>query len=112
MDYKRTQPCNNCPYRKDAPLRHWAKEEFVNLMEKDGEQMGSTFGCHKKDDHVCVGWLIDQDKRRLPSIMLRISLSQNKVTTEYLDKLHCKAQLFPNIKEMVKANYPELINEQ
>lgn len=106
VKYTKTSPCNNCPYRKDAPLQHWAKEEFENLMQKDSEQIGSVFACHKKDGHVCVGWLMDQDKRRLPSIALRLSLSQNEVSTDYLDSLKCKSEMFNNISDMVKANYP------
>jgi hypothetical protein len=107
MDYNRTQPCNNCPYRKDAPLKHWSVEEFKDLIRNDKLQLGTNYGCHKKDGHVCVGWLMDQDKRDFPSIILRVSLSKNKVTREYLDKLNCKSSLFKSIKEMAKANYPE-----
>lgn len=108
MKYCKTSPCNNCPYRKDAPLQHWAKEEFENLIQKDSEQIGSVFACHKKDGHVCVGWLMDQDKRRLPSIALRLSLSKNEVSTDYLDSLNCKSEMFNNISDMVKANYPAI----
>ena len=25
-----TQPCSNCPYRKDAPVKHWHKTELAN----------------------------------------------------------------------------------
>ena len=109
MDYKRKQPCNNCPYRCDAPLQHWSKEEFSDLMKKDSDYMGAVYGCHKNDGHVCVGWLMDQDNRNLPSIMLRISLSKNQVNRTYLDDLNCKSKMFGSIKEMVKANYPEIL---
>lgn len=107
MKYIRTQPCNNCPYRKDAPRRHWSAEEFKDLLKNDKLEYGTTYGCHKKDGHVCVGWLIDQDNRNLPSIMLRLSLSKNNVTRKYMDRLHCKSPMFKSIKEMAKANYPE-----
>lgn len=107
-DYCRTQPCNNCPYRLDAPLQHWSIDEFKDLMASDNDYMGKVYGCHKNDGHVCVGWLMNQDKRRLPSIALRISLSTNKVTREYLDKLHCKSGLFESIEEMAVANFPEI----
>lgn len=108
MDYTRKQPCNNCPYRKDAPLRHWAIEEFENLLDKESDYLGATFGCHKKDNHVCVGWLMNQDQRNFPSIMLRISLSQNNIPREYLDSLHCKSEMFETVEEMCFTNYPEL----
>lgn len=109
-NYCRTSPCNNCPYRKDAPLKYWGKDEFIDLIKNDKSLMGSVYGCHKNDGHVCVGWLMDQDKRGFPSISLRISLSKNSVDRKYLDKLSCKSAMFKNINEMVKANYPYLID--
>jgi len=107
MKYKRTQPCNNCSYRLDAPLKLWDVEEFKDLIRNDQIFLGTTYGCHKKDGHVCVGWLIDQDNRGIPSIMLRISLSKHNITRDYMDKLHCKSPMFKSIQEMAKANYPE-----
>jgi translation elongation factor EF-4 len=105
--YKRVSPCNNCPYRINAPLRYWSAEEFKQLLLKDKEYLGTVYRCHKNDGHVCVGWLMDQDKRNHPSIALRISLSKNKVTRTYLDKLKCKSKMYSSIEEMCKANYPE-----
>lgn len=108
MNYCRKQPCNNCPYRKDAPLGHWSIEEFKDLLEKESDYMGATYGCHKNDGHVCVGWLMNQDKRNFPSIALRLSLSRNKVTRKYLDSLTCKSEMFDTVEEMCEANFPEL----
>lgn len=101
-----TQPCNNCPYRTDAPLQHWHKSEYEKLLKMENEQFGTVYGCHKNNGSVCVGWLMKQDENRFPSIMLRIALSQNKVTREYLDSLHSPVPLYKNVKEMIKANYP------
>lgn len=108
-DYSRKQPCNNCPYRKDAPLKHWSIEEFKDLLANENTQFGTVYGCHKKDGHVCVGWLMNQDKNDFPSIMLRLSLSKNNVTREYLDALNSPSKTFQNVFSMCKANYPELI---
>lgn len=107
MNFTRYQPCNDCPYRKDAPLQKWSVEEFKRLVEMDGDQFGSTYGCHKKDDHVCVGWLIDQDRRFFPSISLRFHLAKNNITREYLDRLKSPSELYTSIKEMCIANYPK-----
>lgn len=107
-NYCKKSPCNDCPYRKDAPLQLWAKEEFEDLLRSEQDQLGKVYRCHKKDGHVCVGWLMDQDKRHFPSIMLRISLSKNNVTREYLDSLNCKSDLFDSIEEMSKENYPNI----
>ena len=106
--YCKLSPCNNCPYRKDAPLRHWSIEEFRDLLQREATQMGAVYGCHKKDGKVCTGWLINQDKQGFPSISLRLSLTRNNVTRDLLDKLHCKAPMFDTVQEMAETNYEEL----
>jgi hypothetical protein len=108
MEYSKKTPCKDCPYRKDAPLQLWDKEEFTDLLKKDRDYLGATYGCHKKDESVCIGWLMNQDKRNIPSIMLRISLSQKKVTREYLDSLYCKSEMYDTIEEMALTNYPKI----
>lgn len=107
--YTCTQPCNNCPYRTDAPLRHWDISEYEKLLAMENDYMGSVYGCHKNNGTVCVGWLMKQDERRFPSIMLRISLSHNNVTREYLDSLHSPAPLYDSVEDMIEANYPEIL---
>ncbi len=104
--YTRKQPCNSCPYRMDAPRQLWSKVEFELLLENDFSELGVTYGCHKNDGHICVGFLMDQCKRDLPSIMLRLSLRKNKVDRTYLDALHCKSEMFGSIEDMCEANYP------
>lgn len=107
--YSCKTPCKNCPYRKDAPLQLWHKEEFKKLLESDNDTMGTFYGCHKNNGSVCVGWLMMQDKNRIPSIVLRISLSKHNITRKYMDALHCKTEMFETTEEMVMANFPELI---
>ena len=112
MRFSRKSPCKDCPYRKDAPLQKWDIEEFRNLLRQESDPVcGRVFGCHKKDDHACVGWLMDQDKRFLPSIALRMTLLKNKVTRLYLDALKCKSELYDSVEEMCIANYKKLKNE-
>lgn len=111
MNYTRKSPCNDCPYRMDAPTQLWAREEFQDLLDKDKSYFGAAYGCHKKDNHVCVGFLMNQDKRNFPSIALRISLSTNKVNREYLDNLSCKSEMFESVEDMIDANFPEILEE-
>lgn len=111
MEFKGKTPCANCPYRKDAPRRLWAKEEFADLLESENGAMGKTYGCHKKNGTVCRGWLMNQDKRHFPSIALRIQLSNQHIHRKYLDSLHCKSEMFESVQEMCEANYPELKDE-
>lgn len=108
MRFERKQPCNNCPYRKDAPKAHWSIEEFKDLLRNDADHFGTTYGCHKKDDHVCVGWLMDQVKRNIPSIALRIALMKNKVSREYLNALRSPSKMFSSVREMCIANFKKL----
>lgn len=105
-------PCSNCPYRKDAPTQHWHKIEFEGLINNGKQLIGAVYKCHKNNGSVCVGWLMMQDKNRQPSIALRISLSKNNITRQYLDSLYCKAPMFETEQEMIIANFPELLQNQ
>lgn len=111
MEFKGTNPCKDCPYRTDAPLQKWDKGHFADLLKNDADYMGALYHCHKNNGTVCRGWLMDQDARRFPSIMLRMALSRQGITREYLDRLHCRSPLYETVQKMVEANYPELINK-
>lgn len=104
-----TKPCGNCPYRKDAPLRHWHIEEYKKLLRSENDYFGSVFHCHKNNGSICIGWLMKQDENRLPSIALRMQLSKHNITVEYLDSLKCSSPLYKDVREMIQANYPELL---
>lgn len=108
LKFKATSPCNNCPYRKDAPLQHWVKEEFKDLLKNETDFMGTVYACHKKNGCVCTGWLMMQDKNNFPSIALRIKLSKDRVNRGYLDSLYCESEMYDSVQEMAKANYNDL----
>ena len=107
-DYTCKAPCKNCPYRKDAKLQLWSIEEYKDLLKSENDYMGKHYACHKKNGHTCVGWLINQDERNLPSIVLRLSLTMNSVTREYLDNLKFDIPRYKTIREMAVANYQQL----
>jgi hypothetical protein len=104
-----TSPCKDCPYRTDAPLAKWAIEEFKDLLLNDKSQLGACYNCHQKNGSVCRGWLMDQDRRYFLSIALRIKMSKDGITREYLDALHSPIPLYDSMEDMIEANYPELI---
>lgn len=106
-----TKPCGSCPYRTDVPTAHWAREEFADLLKTERDPLGRVYGCHKKNGSICVGWLMNQDGRGFPSIALRMALSAHGVTREYLDRLKSPAPLYESVEEMVRANFPELLEE-
>lgn len=105
-------PCASCPYRTDAPLKMWHREEFENLLAQDAdEQNGRIFGCHKyrnrpaEEQHFCAGWMLDQRKRRFPSIMLRLVFMRMGVTDEMLDEFNDGGhKLYESVKAMCLAN--------
>lgn len=101
-------PCGNCPYRKDAPLAHWHIEEFQKVLDAEKSQCGSVFLCHKQNGSICVGFLINQIERNLPSIALRLALSNHGVDRHYLDSISCKSEMFESVEEMCAANFPEI----
>lgn len=102
-------PCNNCPYRKDAPLQHWSIDEFRDLLANDKTQLGAVYGYHKNDGKLCTGFVMNQDKRGIPSIKLRTALIADRVAVGDLDTLYCESEMFNTIEEMSIANYPELV---
>jgi hypothetical protein len=107
--FKGNKPCENCPYRKDAPVKHWHIGEFAKLLRYDKDNFAPTYMCHKNNGCICIGWLIDQDNRRLPNLNLRMSLQRHGITREYLDSLSSPYPMYESIREMIQANFPELL---
>lgn len=108
LKFKSNTPCKNCPYRKDAPLRLWHNHHYLDLLKYEKEYFGVVYACHKKNGCVCIGWLMMQDKNRLPSISLRMKLMKENIGESYLDSLHSKSEMYETTADMVLANYPEL----
>lgn len=114
MNTSAREPCACCPYRKDAPLRHWDRAEFVDLLAADADPMnGAVYGCHNhgklppEERGVCVGWLINQRERDLPSIKLRLALHfGGDGAVAQLKEAHAPegVALYPSIKAMCRAN--------
>src|ERR1700753_611730 len=107
-EFKGSTPCNNCPYRKDAPLQKWSIKEFEDLLAADKLLFSPVYGCHKKNGTICKGCLMNQDERAFPNLSLRMELSRQKVVRKYLDSLKCKSERYATVEEMSIANYPEL----
>lgn len=114
MNTSAREPCACCPYRKDAPLRHWDRSEFVRLLAADADPVnGAVYGCHNHakvapaERGVCVGWLIDQRERGVPSIKLRLKLAFGgaDATAQFNEARPPEGvELYPSIKAMCRAN--------
>jgi hypothetical protein len=105
------RPCENCPYRKDAPRRLWHRTEFEKVLMSEVDEFGKIFNCHKQQElpaaerGFCAGWLLDQKKRGVPSIALRMELITAPDAGPAFDKVHAKGlKLFKDVETMCKAN--------
>jgi len=115
MHWDTREPCAKCPYRKDAPIGLWDPEEFLNLVRNDADPIeGRVFGCHgtaKKPEgpSICGGWLLDQKRRGLPSIQLRLDLISSNKAYECLEQITDGGHaLYKSIDEMCLANTRKL----
>lgn len=114
MIWDQETPCATCPYRRDTKLQLWREVEFIDLRTNDAEPLTSpVYACHstgklpEAERRPCAGWLLDQQRRGLPSIPLRLALIQKPEARELLDRVNAGgAELYDSIKEMHEANYP------
>lgn len=105
-------PCKTCPYRTDVPLYTWHREEFEAVLASERAPMGfgAMFGCHatrkaKQGASVCAGWLLDQVKRGVPNLHLRMSAMRDKACVEALNNVHSGGhEMYESAEEMCAAN--------
>lgn len=111
--FDKREPCSSCPYRTDAPLELWSAEEFEGLLQSERDGMGTLYGCHefnKRRDQaqVCIGWLISQRERNVPSIALRLKLIQNPEACACIKEASSPVPLYESVEEMCEANGVEV----
>lgn len=106
-----TRPCENCPYRMDAPRRLWHRSEFERLLNAEQRELGSTYACHKQGDRpkaqrgFCAGWALDQKRRGIPSIAFRLILNSEPDARAAFEALSADGlELFPSVEAMCRAN--------
>lgn len=110
MKWDTREPCENCPYRKDAKLKLWDPAEFENLLVQDNNAYGGAiFGCHGtaklESPSVCGGWLLDQKRRNLPSIQLRLAVISSDAAAKALEAITDGGhKLYTSIAAMCRAN--------
>lgn len=104
-------PCSTCPYRKDAPRGYWSDEEFRDLLAREATPMGTLYACHgfaKKthaDRGLCAGWLLDQKRRNVPSIRLRMLLLSDPAAVRAIEEVtDGGVKLFASVEAMCRAN--------
>lgn len=108
------EPCPSCPYRKDAKLAKWHRNHFQDLLEQN-HIFGAMYGCHgtakKETPSFCAGWFLDQIRRGVPNIPLRIFLMElgraqpDLSYDEFVDSFTDGGnELYDSIEEMCEAN--------
>lgn len=92
------QPCKDCPFRKDADMRHSLgpdrmKEIVSNLLDDDNK----TFTCHKTIDYdnrqnkdqeqMCMGSMVFLHKIGRPTISQRLAYAWGHLDPREVEQL-------------------------
>ncbi len=112
MKHDKRSPCTSCPYRRDAPLSFWDAGHFQDLLANDAEPlMGAMYNCHEggklppEEREFCVGWLLDQKKRGIPNIQLRLKLAQSEPAAGQWKLISAKGvKMWNSLSAMCAAN--------
>ncbi len=107
--FDKREPCASCHYRTDAPLELWSPAEFEGLLASERDMMGKLYGCHeynkRRDEaQVCIGWLINQRERNVPSIALRMKLMKSPEACACIGEASSPVPLYESVEAMCEAN--------
>lgn len=107
MSNTKRRPCSTCPYLKSTPVGVWDQYEYDKLVAQDHE-FGSIFGCHlsesPKNATTCIGWLIDQKRRGIPNMKLRLRLMTDAIERKVFEGVDKSADTYESIEVMCEAN--------
>lgn len=102
------RPCNNCPWRLDAPRGHWDTQHFIDIWKNCQDDGLNIMLCHKanalpaeeRPSMPCQGWIrvIGFD-----AIGVRLLVMRNQVTLEEVNDQDGQT-LFPTFTAMLRAN--------
>ena len=105
---KLRRPCENCPWRVDAPRGYWDPQHFVDIWRNCQDDGLHTMLCHKSNalaaedrgDIPCQGWIRVMG---FDAIGVRLLVMRGQATHEEVqDKAGPK--LFPTFTAMLRAN--------
>lgn len=102
------RPCENCPWRVDAPREHWDPTHFVEIWRSCQDDGTHIMLCHKsntlpKEDRKtlpCQGWIRVMG---FTAIGVRILALQDKITIEEVED-KAGPKLFSSFAAMLRAN--------
>lgn len=109
LRFDKREPCASCPYRIDAPLELWSPVEFEGLLASERSQLGKLYGCHefnkRRDEaQICIGWLLNQRERNIPSIVLRMKLITSAEARACTEEASSPVPLYESVEAMCEAN--------
>lgn len=107
---KLRKPCDNCPWRVDAPRQYWHPDHFKEIWNNCQDDGMHTMLCHKANNlsggsknptaPICQGWIRVMG---FDSIGVRIATMNGKITVEEVNDA-TSIELFPSFEAMLKAN--------
>lgn len=105
---KLRRPCENCPWRVDAPRGYWDPQHFVDVWRNCQDDGLHTMLCHKstvlpekdRGDIPCQGWIRVMG---FDAIGVRILVRHGQATFEEVEDQK-GPKLFPTFAAMLRAN--------
>ncbi len=105
---KLRRPCENCPWRVDAPRGYWDPQHFVDIWRNCQDDGLNVMLCHKSNavpvaergDIPCQGWIRVMG---FDAIGVRLLVMGGKATFEEVED-KAGPELFPTFAAMMKAN--------
>ena len=107
---KLRRPCNNCPWRVDAPREHWDPQHFVDIWRNCKDDGMHIMLCHKSNNlplgknapaaPPCQGWIRVMG---FDAIGVRLLVMRGQVTFEEVEDKN-GPELLPTFTKMMRAN--------
>jgi len=105
--WQMNKQCEDCPWRKDAPLGHFPIARYEALRPSVEQGFGTMFACHKSPEcnkRACVGYVVNQvfgPGNGPENFNLRHALSMGKIDPEKMTIIGAQYRTYD---EMVEAN--------
>lgn len=102
---KLRKPCNDCPWRRDAPPGYWHPDHFASISRNCRADGLGIMHCHKsarlprEERLVCQGWVRSEG---FNAIGVRLAAMAGRVTVEEVEDRDC-VPLY-TFDEMLTAN--------
>lgn len=108
QETKLRRPCENCPWRVDAPRGYWDPTHFEEIWRNCQDDGMNVMLCHKstalpkadRGDVPCQGWIRVMG---FDAIGVRLLAMRGKISIEEVED-EAGPSLFPSFAAMLRAN--------